>query len=90
MMETGGERDSYVPEEKKSFWLIYSLVALFYAIMIIVYSFVIHSYTINHQADMVTPDYTTCPDYVPPIATSMYNAAKVLVNKFSEMNFLQA
>ena len=47
-METGGERNSYVPEEKKSFWLIYSLVALFYVIMIIVYSLVIHSYTINH------------------------------------------
>ena len=38
---------SWKPEEKKSFWMIYTAMGAFYAIMIIVYSFVVHSYTIN-------------------------------------------
>ena len=34
-------------EPKKSFWMIYTAVAVFYAIMIIVYSFVVHNATLD-------------------------------------------
>ena len=56
-----GERDSYVPEEKKSFWLIYAIVLVFYAIMITVYAVVVHIYTGKGAIDNVDADTDACP-----------------------------
>ena len=72
--------DSFQPEEKKSFTLIYAIVAVFYAIMITVYAVVVHSYTVNDGADNVVPDYKECPDYVPSFAYTVQSAVKNLLS----------
>ena len=83
--------DSWKAEEKKSFWIIYTVVAVFYAIMITVYSLVVHNYTVNYQADIVEPNVIQCPGYVPPVMTHTYTAVKQLISMVGEnMGFLQA
>ena len=37
--------NEHEPEVKKSFWLVYTIVGLYYAAMIITYSFVVHDAT---------------------------------------------
>ena len=74
--------DEYVEEEKKSFALIYIIVAVFYAVMITVYGVVVHKYKVDDDALNIPPSEKDCPGGSNPNyhVTVAINAVKTLLS----------
>ena len=60
-------------EPKKSFWMIYTAVAVFYAIMIIVYSFVVHNATLDGAQDVLPKTEMPVPEALEPMPAATDN-----------------
>ena len=71
-------------EKKKSFWQVYTVVSVFYVIMIIVYGVVVHNAT-EDGAKGVAPSEADCPGQSNPFATTTATSAvKTLLSLVSD------